>query len=219
MLVRAACFNHDMGILVRAGLCAFVCVLAHASPAFAQAPASTQEAAAAQEAGEQPAEERGLRLSLGVAAGIGALDAGCDECDSVLSAGFGGQVGLRLGEPLFLGVGFVVATGSKGTTSDDLVFTEAGNDEVLFGLLGVARVWPVRSIFWGGGVGVASYTPTDRESHKGPLLMANAGYELVELEPKNALISLELQARVTLARVDGYEVMTGALLFGGMVMP
>lgn len=215
MRFRATCFNQAMGIPVRAGLCAFVCVLAHASPAFAD----EGEAAAAQEAGERPAKERGLRLSLGVAAGIGALDAGCDECDSVLSAGFGGQVGLRLGEPLFLGVGFVVATGSKGTTSDDLVFTEAGNDEVLFGLLGVARVWPVRSIFWGGGVGVASYTPTDRESHKGPLLMANAGYELVELEPKNALISLELQARVTFARVDGYEVMTGALLFGGMVMP
>ena len=155
-----------------------------------------------------------LRPSGGVSAGLGLIDASCESCPGSVSAGFGGQVGARIGDRLFLGVGFAVATGSNGTTTG---FFGDRRDEVMFALAAVTRVHATPSIWWGGGLGLASYRPPDRDSARGPLLLANAGLDIVRLEVSGVRIALELQLRGTAARAEGHTVTTGALLFGGTV--
>jgi hypothetical protein len=161
-----------------------------------------------------PPAEPAFRLSGGVSAGLGAIDADCEACPAAISAGFGGQVGARLGGSLFLGLGFAVATGSSGTTTG--LFGQS-RDEVLFALAGVARLFATSRLWWGGGVGFTNYRPPDRDSESGALLLGNAGYEFVHFHVSGLDIALELQLRGTAARAGDHTVATGALLFGGMV--
>lgn len=191
-------------------------------PARAASEASSDAAAASSAEAPKPAapaETPRVGMSLGVAAGLGVLDAGCDDCPAATSAGFGGQLGLRLGEPLFVGLGFAVATGSPGTTTDDLIVVETRNDEVMFALAAMARVYAPAPFFFGGGAGVADYTPRDREATRGPFLLGNVGWEFVRLDANGTPVGLEVQARGTTAFIDGYQVTTLAALFGGTVMP